>query len=237
MRLIAFFAIKKLPVIAKIILVFMMAFAAVGFFLKEKASGELQGGQNTCRQTKQFEHHESINSSKETEAPIESNNSGWLMYRNKEFHYEVKYPKDWEFKEASPRVGKKAQWEGNIIFGEEVQKVTFLEKEYKLWQGQFRICVYSNSDNLSLELWIAKHEPQDVTGGSLIQDVSEINLGGEPAKRLSIFGFDHEEIEIVTLHQGKIYSVIFAGTNPNDPKVKQHQEIYSQMLSSFTFID
>jgi len=231
MRLIAFFTVKKFPVIGKIIFVFVITSCAVGFYLGGKAAAE--SSEDVHRQLEKLTQKASLDSSEETGTIVESQNSEWETYREKKFGYEVKYPEDWEFIEARPRVGKKAQWEGNILLEEELQKVTFLEKEYKLWQGQFRIRVLSNLDNLSLEQWIEKHEPQDVTGGSLIQDISDISLCGEPAKRLSIFGFDHEEIEIVILYKGKVYSIIFAATNPNDPKVKQHQELYGQMLSFF----
>jgi hypothetical protein len=159
----------------------------------------------------------------------------WKTYQNKKYGYEVKYPESWEVIEAKPREGNRAVWAVKILLEEEMQKVTFLEKEYKFWPGEFQVLVMSNKDNLSLEEWIEEHEPQDVTGGSLIQDITEVILNGKEAKRLSIFGFDHEAIEIVTLHEVYVYTLHFTGSNPNDPKVEQHIQIYDQMLSSFTF--
>lgn len=162
--------------------------------------------------------------------------TAWKTYRNKEYGYEIKYPESWEVIEAQPRVGTKATWAGNVLLEGELQKVTFLEKEYIDWPGEFQIRVLSNPDQLSLEEWIGKHEPQDVTGGSLIQEMSDTTLDGNPAQRLSIFGFDHEGIDIVSLYNGYIYYLSFTGSNPNDAEAERHQQIYTRMLSTFRFI-
>jgi len=69
---------------------------------------------------------------------------------------------------------------------------------------------------MSLEEWISKHEPQDVTGGISIQGMFDTALDGIPAKRLSIFGFDHEGIDIVSSYNGCIYYLSFTDSNPND---------------------
>jgi len=45
---------------------------------------------------------------------------------------------------------------------------------------------------------------QDITGGSLIQSSFETELGGYPAAHLSIFGFDHEIVAIVTERDGSL---------------------------------
>ncbi|MDD5451625.1 MAG: hypothetical protein PHT49_06995 [Desulfovibrionales bacterium] len=162
--------------------------------------------------------------------------TGWKTYRNEKYGYEIKCPEGWEVIEAQPRVGAKATWTGNALFEGELQKVTFLEKEYIDWPGEFQIRVLSNPDQLSLEEWISKHEPQDVTGGSLIQEVFDTTLDGIPAQRLSIFGFDHEGIDIVLPYNGYIYYLSFTGSNPNDAEAEGHQLTYNQMLRTFRFI-
>ncbi len=81
-----------------------------------------------------------------------------------------------------------------------------------------------------------KNEPQTVMGSSLIREISETTLNGKPAKRLSIFGFDHERIEVISLYKGYIYRIGFAWDNPNDTEVERHKQIYNQMFLSFRFI-
>lgn len=161
----------------------------------------------------------------------------WKIYRNEKFGYKIEYPNGWEVIEAKPRIRNEATWEGNILIDEEIQKVTFLERKYVNWQGEFQIRILANPDKLNLEQWIRYHEPRDVTGGSLIQGISDTIVDGRVVKKLSIFGFDHEGIAIVLLYKGNICDISFAGSNPNDAEVKKHQEIYQQMLSTFRFID
>lgn len=160
----------------------------------------------------------------------------WNLYKNETFGYQLEYPSGWQMIEAKPREGNKTEWAAKILLDNELQKVTFLEKEYKIWPGELQICVYSNPDKLEIGEWIEKNEPQDITGGSLLQDVSDISFGGGKGKKLSIFGFDHEIIDIVIPHEGFIYSISFAGENPNDPKQKEHELLYTRMLSTLVFL-
>jgi len=237
MRVIAFFPPKNSSSLGKIVFGFIIIFLTVGFYLWGKNATGAEKRRETQNQFERFEQKEDLNSSKETRTLIGNKDIEGKTYRNKKYGYEVKYPEDWEVREAKPREGPRTAWTVNILLEEELQKVTFLETEYKLWQGSFQVRVMSNKDNLSLEQWIEKHEPQDVTGGSLIQGILDTTLNEILAKKLSIFGFDHEEIEIVTLYEGNIYSLIFAGINPNDPNVERHIQIYDQMVSSFAFIE
>ena len=174
--------------------------------------------------------------SEETPALPEEDVAQWKTYVNEAYGYALEYPGGWKVIEAKPRVeDNKAVWGANILFEGELQKVTFLESEHAHWQGEFQVRVLSNPDDIELEHWIRMHEPQDVTGGSLIQGISDTRIGGHPAKRLSIFGFDHEGIDIVARHEGHIYYVTFTGRNPNDDQLERHLQIYDHMLSSFKF--
>ncbi len=235
MEVTAFFTPKKSSSSGKIVLGFMVIFLAVGFNLGGKTAAEPENSREARWRAGQSGRDKTMSSVKEDWTSLDNKDSEWKTYQEKKYGYHLKYPAGWEVIEAKPREGNKAVWGAKILFEEEMQKVTFLEKEYKFWPGEFQVLVMSNKSNLTLEQWIDKHEPQDVTGGSLIQDVSDVILNGKEAKRLSIFGFDHEAIEIITLHEGYVYSLHFTGNNPNDPRVEQHKKIYDLMVSSFTF--
>jgi len=236
MNLKNFFTQKNIPLTGKIIFTIIIAIG-VGYCLWGMTRALAMRNEVAQKQSTQIVQANDATSPERAGITSENKSVEWKTYRNKKYGYEVKYPTSWEVIEAKPREGNKAVWGVKILFEEEMQKVTFLEKEYEFWPGEFQVRVMSNKNNLTLEQWIDEHEPQDVTGGSLIQDISDRTLGRKPAKRLSIFGFDHEGIEIVTLHKGYIYSLNFTGSNPNDPKVEQHKKIYDQMVLSFTFME
>jgi hypothetical protein len=165
-------------------------------------------------------------------APARPDLQHWATYRQAAFGYEIQYPNGWQVIEATPRKTNEAQWAGNILLGKEVQKTTFLEKNPGLWQAEFQISVEGNSNGLGLEAWLANNEPQDVTGGSLVQDASDVVIDGRPARKLSVFGFDHEEILIAFSYGPYIIHIDFAGRNPNDPDATVHQEIFTYMIGS-----
>lgn len=160
--------------------------------------------------------------------------TGWEIYRCEGQGYELRYPEGWMVIEAKPKEGTQAVEESLALFGGEMQKATFQEPGGKKWPGEFQVRVIQ-SHGFDLEQWLKDNEPADVLGGSLVQSTVDMALDGVPAKRLSIFAFDHEEMQIVALHEGRICSLDFAGHNPNDPDGERHRQIHEQMLSSFHF--
>lgn len=160
----------------------------------------------------------------------------WETYINEQYGYSLEYPHGWRMLQAKPRTGNKEEQESGILVENELQKVTFLEKDHKLWQGEFQVRVFENPARISLDEWMKRNEPRDITGGSLVQGKSDELLNGEPAVRLSALGFDHEQIEIVSLYRGLVYRISFAGRNPNDDELKEHRKIYERMRLSFRFL-
>ena len=159
----------------------------------------------------------------------------WATYRNDDLGYELQYPHDWEFTEAKPRTDDLADWSGKILFEEEVQKITFLEKEYQKWQGKFQVRVLQNTNKWDIDQWSENYHAEDDEDDSLIQETTNAVLDGKPAKKFTLFMFDHQGIELVTVHNGQVYQLIYAGSNPNDDKLDEHMNIYNHMVSSFKF--
>jgi len=163
------------------------------------------------------------------------NDPAWLTYSSSEWRYSIPYPADWRAKEAVARTGAGPFFEPDVLSGDEVQKITFIEREYDMWPGELQVRVLANSGNMTLQQWVKHYRVEDVSGGDLIQSCSEMMLSGRPAFRFSIFGFDQEIIAVVTEHGGYLYYVTFSGDNPNDPSQDTHRKIYERMISSFRF--
>jgi len=196
---------------------------ALGFFC-------LFGGEGISADKTRIQHNGSS-------LPISSLNVHGSIYKNNKYSYEVKYPQGWNVIEAKPRQVYKPGNAINILIGEEVQKVTFLENKYANWQGKFRIKVMANPDKLSFEQWINRNEYKHASGDSSVKGISAITMNGKAAKKLSIFGFDHEEIEIIIFYKKYIYNLNFTGKNPNDTEFERHQQIYKEIESTFKFIE
>jgi hypothetical protein len=166
---------------------------------------------------------------------LRGNEPAWLTYSSSEWGYSILYPAGWEAREAVERTGKGPFFEPDVLSGDEVQKVTFIEREYDMWPGQLQVMVLANPENMSLQQWVKHYRVEDISGGDLIQSRSATTLSGQPAVRFSIFGFDQEIIAVVAENRGHLYYVTFSGANPNDPRQDTHRKILAQMLSSFRF--
>ena len=172
---------------------------------------------------------------RETITPSVNQTADWKTYRNEKYGYMVKYPKGWNMIEAKPRVGHKIEEAENILLDKQVQKITFLDREHTGGCQGFQIAVLSNPEKLTLEQWIKKERADDEDGSIL--EISDTSLDGKPAKKLSLFGFDHERIVIIVFYKGYIFSINFYGNAPCDPEVERHRQIYQQMVSTFSFIE
>jgi hypothetical protein len=139
--------------------------------------------------------------------------------------------------EAAPKPTLREHAGSEVLHEGEAHRVTFRERHNGLWPGEFRIRVLANPDRYSIEEWVTRHPIEDVSGGNLIMEKNTCTLGGKPAFRLSIFGFDHEEIAVIAAIDGEeILDISFAGINPNDPEARAHRRIYDAMVASFRFI-
>ncbi|PIV43461.1 MAG: hypothetical protein COS26_00480 [Candidatus Nealsonbacteria bacterium CG02_land_8_20_14_3_00_40_11] len=72
----------------------------------------------------------------------------------------------------------------------------------------------------------------------MIRGITDTTFGGRMAKRISVFDFDSMRIEIITINKGNVYNLSFNDApEGNDPDNARHQQIYSQMLSIFRFME
>lgn len=165
-----------------------------------------------------------------------------LIYTCEEYGFSIKYPVGYRVIEAKPRSETKSQWGAEILSEFELHKVTFIEIEYEMWPGQFEISVLPNEDGLGLMEWVERFmEKEEValvepdSDDPSIFGVGEVTIDGKPVIRLHLFNYDHTGIELFTTHNGYIYNLSFAGSNPNDPSVEEHMALYVEMIESFEF--
>ena len=163
----------------------------------------------------------------------------WPAYRGKEFGYQVSYPAGWGVIEAKPRLGEAAVEEDEVLSNGEVQKVTFLEESYGMYRGRFQVRVLPLPQKQPFKQWVDRYvaDYRDVYGKGLVEWVAETSLAGQPAWRIKAFLFETTSVEVAAAYHGRIYILAFAGENPNDPDLEEHQMVYERMLGSFRFQD
>lgn len=181
-------------------------------------------------------------------------NKNTNIYQSATYGFGFEYPKTWEAIEATIKgVPKQATWAGNVLQGDELHKITFLEKEYGLWQADFAVRVLPNPGNLSIEQWretqlqksdaeqaeCRKENPESpcLSARDLQRGEEQIIFNGLTAYKISIFGFDHTR-ECVQVTKNKfVYDLCYDGANPNDPDFDKHREITTDMFVSFKFLN
>ncbi|MEK7546747.1 MAG: hypothetical protein AAB536_01040 [Patescibacteria group bacterium] len=181
-------------------------------------------------------------------------NQNMSIYQNVTYGFRVEYPKTWEAIEATIKgVPKQSTWAGNVLQGDELHKVTFLEKEYGVWQADFAVRVLPNSENLSIKQWreaqlqksdaeqvqCRKENPESpcLSARDLQRGEEQITFNGLTAYKISIFGFDHTRECIQVIKNKFVYDLCYDGANPNDPDFDKHREITTDILASFKFLN
>jgi hypothetical protein len=161
----------------------------------------------------------------------------WAVYESAEHGFEIRYPSGWSVVRAVPLNEWKmdALTPRETLVGDELEKVSFIETDASSWQGILQVRVLANPESLSLDEWIGSYRVESATGASLIRDVTDTTISGEPAKKLVIFGFDHQDTELIVARNGKIHTVTHATRNPNDPEFERHLGIYRDMAAGFRF--
>jgi len=175
--------------------------------------------------------------------------AGWKTFVNQEYGFEIKYPASWSVSEPDRAWGA---GEPNREF----YKVSFLETGENLgyWQGEFRLNVFSNAENLTIPQWREKQlqeinvakakcenenpdSPCFVATPEEIEEVNQNNVGGLDSHTYSYFSFDRNIwCDYVTKNQ-YIYELCYDGMNPNDSHFDEHRKISNDMITSFRFLD
>ena len=155
-------------------------------------------------------------------------------YRNKQYGYEVKYPANWRPVEARPYKPQKPRGFADFLFGDEIQKITFMEEEYIMWPGHLQISVLPNRKKLTLQQWVNNYKD---TTEEFVGGISDITVNKVPAKKVSIHSIDSQEFIIIILKKEYVYQISFEEAGGNDPELDKHKNIYNKIISSFTFIE
>jgi hypothetical protein len=161
------------------------------------------------------------------------------LYHNACFGYEISYPEGWRLVEAAPRQGPGTRRAAEVLSGDELQKVTFLEPGDRVWPGEFRIRVLANPRGLSLDGWTEEYSNTDMVdpeGGSLVTDMRIVSLAEAPARRLEVFLFDHTGVDIVTVRGACVFLLSYVSSTPNDPDLEEHRRVSEAMVRSFRFL-
>lgn len=181
---------------------------------------------------------DSKSSPEEESAELSGKRQNWNVFVDKTYGFQVKYPCGWDVIEARPRQGMSVVQATEALLDGEIRKITFLERGHSYWPGEFRLRILENKEERTLKNWVKNYRVEDVNGDNLIQVATETTLDGKPAFKLSIFGFDQEEIAIVSCDRdGSIFLLEFTGFTRNDPHLQRHHKIYERMLGSFAFTE
>jgi len=173
--------------------------------------------------------------------------TGWKTFVNQEYGFEIKYPETWNASKPDRAWGASEPNEG-------FYEVTFLEEYLGYWQGQFRLIVTRNSEDLTVPQWIEKRlqeideaetkckmenpnspcfigAPEEIEGGN------QSTVGGLVSYSYRFFQFDsYLRCDYVTKNR-YIYKLCYDSLNINDNHFDEHRKISSDMVSSFRFLD
>jgi len=160
-------------------------------------------------------------------------NVKWQKYSTKEFSYSIKYPSDWKITEAKPRKDNKAAYGGEILAPGELHKVSFTDTSDRYWQATLAIRVLELPKGKTFNQWMKEYEASDTNDFNPVEQVIDTTVSGRPAKKATLFNFDHTGQELILKHKKGVMLISYEGQNPNDKRNKWHMEVFDRMMKSF----
>lgn len=241
---------KSLVNLILILIVIVSVVGGIGYFVlrNNQTSSSVQGPDQITAPTNATTPPAATTPKAQTPSNKDTN-----IYQSENYNFRIEYPKTWEATVATiKRVQTQTSWVGNVLQGDEIHKVTLLEKANGLWQAYFAVRVLPNSENLSIKQWrdaqLRKSDAEKaecrkenpgapcLSARDLLRGEEQITFNGLTAYKFGIFGFDHTR-ECVQVTKNKfVYDLCYDGVNPDDPDFDKHQEITTNILSSFVFL-
>ena len=157
----------------------------------------------------------------------------WQKYSNKEYGYSIKYPAGWKITEAKPRKDNKAAYGTEILIIKEIHKVTFRDTSDRYWQAGLEIRVLELPKGKTFAQWMKEYESTDTTDFNPVEQVIDTVISGQPAKKATLFNFDHTGQELILKNKHGVMLISYEGQNPNDKRNQWHIEIFRKMIKSF----
>ncbi len=157
----------------------------------------------------------------------------WQKYSNKEFGYTIKYLAGWKITEAKPRKDNKAAYGGEILLPGELQKISFSDTSDRYWQATLAIRVLELPKGKTFAQWMKEYEASDTTDFNPVEQVIDTIVSGRPAKKATLFNFDHTGQELILKHKNGVMLFSYEGQNPNDRRNEWHMEIFRKMIKSY----
>ena len=157
----------------------------------------------------------------------------WEKYSNRQFGYSIKYPVGWKITEAKPRKDNKAAYGGEILLPGELQKISFADTSDRYWQAQMQIRIIEIPQGKTYDLWVKEYEYSDSTDFNPVQEVKDTVVSGRPAKKATLFNFDHTGQELILQNKHGVMLISYEGQNPNDKRNEWHREIFGKMIGNF----
>ena len=159
----------------------------------------------------------------------------WQTYENKEYGYEIKYPKSWKLKEGIWDCAKKHKSKYNCIgFNPSDKK---FEYEYSYYGGDIEIFVYQNPNNLDLESFYSQPymskigEIHFVNPFKHAKKIESVNVGEFTGTKFK----DYEAAETLTMVSFPYQKIIIEIKDAYN--LHQQDTVFNQILSTFKFTE
>jgi len=160
-----------------------------------------------------------------TEEESEIDISDWETYRNIKYGYEIKYPKEWIVKDFSHFYKERND-------EEHLSDIRFHSQDES--NRMIAVHVYNNSRGLSLNQWLDFYTTD--YSGCIVDDRESILIAGIEGIKGNHTCGDVVREGIFLSKENKIYNIDLLKFVTEFP-VEDYEKIYSQILSTFKFIE